>query len=254
MSNAFGAGDVRKLGTILGVWAHPDDESFMTAGLMAAAVANGQSVVCITATKGEAGQYDKAKHPGKLGDIRAKELEDALKILGVKNHFWLGYHDGHCHEVSDEEGTAKVLKFIEKYQPDTIVTFPPDGITGHDDHKAASRWARLAIAKSRRPITLYYAVDTQENYDEFFKQIDEKFNIYFNIDHPVLVPREKCDICFYLPEELRVKKMKALKAMVTQTEGMFKEFGEQLFIDALRAETFVLADAQNPAKWPLKRF
>src|ERR671922_141060 len=38
------------LGTILGVWAHPDDEAYLSAGLMARAVRNGSRVVCVTAT------------------------------------------------------------------------------------------------------------------------------------------------------------------------------------------------------------
>ena len=47
--------DVRSLGTILGVWAHPDDEAYLSAALMALAVQNGQRVVCVTATRGELG-------------------------------------------------------------------------------------------------------------------------------------------------------------------------------------------------------
>ena len=47
--------DAAELGTVLGVWAHPDDEAFLTAGLMAAARENRQRVVCVTATLGERG-------------------------------------------------------------------------------------------------------------------------------------------------------------------------------------------------------
>jgi hypothetical protein len=43
------------LGTVLGIWAHPDDEAFLSAGLMAAARDVGQRVVCVTATLGEHG-------------------------------------------------------------------------------------------------------------------------------------------------------------------------------------------------------
>ncbi len=47
--------DVAQLGTILGIWAHPDDETWSSAGLMAMAADNGQRVVCVTATYGENG-------------------------------------------------------------------------------------------------------------------------------------------------------------------------------------------------------
>jgi len=45
--------DAAQLGTVLGIWAHPDDEAFLSAGLMAAARDAGQRVVCVTATLGE---------------------------------------------------------------------------------------------------------------------------------------------------------------------------------------------------------
>ncbi|HXV94036.1 MAG TPA: PIG-L family deacetylase, partial [Pseudonocardia sp.] len=50
--------DLADLGTILGVWAHPDDETFLTAGLMALAREAGNRVVCATATRGERGTDD----------------------------------------------------------------------------------------------------------------------------------------------------------------------------------------------------
>ncbi|HLZ38595.1 MAG TPA: PIG-L family deacetylase, partial [Mycobacteriales bacterium] len=46
---------VADLGTILGIWAHPDDEAYLSAGLMAIARGAGSRVVCATATRGELG-------------------------------------------------------------------------------------------------------------------------------------------------------------------------------------------------------
>jgi LmbE family N-acetylglucosaminyl deacetylase len=46
------------LGTVLGIWAHPDDETFLSAGLMAAAREADKRVVCATATLGEHGTDD----------------------------------------------------------------------------------------------------------------------------------------------------------------------------------------------------
>ena len=54
------------LGTVLSVWAHPDDESYCCAGLMADAVAHGQRVTCVTATRGELpGAYLRQRGPGR---------------------------------------------------------------------------------------------------------------------------------------------------------------------------------------------
>ena len=63
--------DPSGLGTILGVWAHPDDEGYLSAGIMAAAVDAGNRVMCVTATRGEAGSLDHGKWPPEtLGAVR----------------------------------------------------------------------------------------------------------------------------------------------------------------------------------------
>ncbi len=236
--------DVRALGTILSVWAHPDDETFSCAGIMAAAVANGQRVICITATKGEAGSHDvKRWPPDTIGEVRARELHAALECLGVKEHYWLEYIDGTLADVPEAEGAAVVLGYIDKYQPDTILTFGPDGITGHTDHISVSRWAGLAAAQADTSPTVYQAVETVEKYERYFKQADELFDIYFNIDQPQLYDEAECDIFFLLSRELCDQKRRALAVMPSQTEGMMEYFKGELFNKAFCSEAFVRADS-----------
>ena len=72
------------LGTLLGVWAHPDDEAYLCAGLMAAARDAGHRVVSVTATLGEHGTGDPERWPPeRLAPLRAAELAAALDVLGV---------------------------------------------------------------------------------------------------------------------------------------------------------------------------
>jgi LmbE family N-acetylglucosaminyl deacetylase len=52
-----------ELGTTLSVWAHPDDESYLAGGVMAAAAGHGRRVVCVSATAGEHGTTDLATWP-----------------------------------------------------------------------------------------------------------------------------------------------------------------------------------------------
>ncbi len=114
--------DVRELGTILGLWAHPDDETYLSAGLMAAAVRAGSRVACVTATRGEAGTWDEKRWPTpKMGEIREAELARCFEILGVKEHHWLEVYDGTAHEVPLEDGVQKMLPFVEEVQPDTVL-------------------------------------------------------------------------------------------------------------------------------------
>ena len=98
------------LGTILGVWAHPDDETWLCAGLMARAVRAGDRVVCITATRGELGSPDEERWPSgaPLAAVRTAEMAAALAVLGVTEHHWLDYPDGGCAGVDQDEAVRRV--------------------------------------------------------------------------------------------------------------------------------------------------
>jgi LmbE family N-acetylglucosaminyl deacetylase len=86
---------VAELGTILSIWAHPDDETYLAGGIMAAARDEGQSVVCATATAGERGTPDAGTWPpGRLGPIRRWEAAAAMAVLGVTDHAVAGLPDG----------------------------------------------------------------------------------------------------------------------------------------------------------------
>ena len=84
-----------ELGTILSIWAHPDDETYLAGGIMAAARDHGRRVVCVTASSGEHGTDDPGTWPPhRLGQIRRWEADAAMAILGVIEHHVLGYADG----------------------------------------------------------------------------------------------------------------------------------------------------------------
>lgn len=234
----FTTHDIAKLGTILSIWAHPDDESYSCAGIMCIARANGQRVVCITATKGEAGVQNEDKWPAeKLADIRAEEMDHALQILGVTEHHWLNYRDGCCCDVENAEAIKRLKAFIEEVMPDTILTFGPEGMTGHPDHCTVSKWVSDAAHSSGARV--YHAVQLKSRY-EYFKEADERFNIFFNIDNPPFVADEEVDLLFDLPDECLKKKFAALKAMPSQTEAMFTAMGEEAICKMVRVEAFVL--------------
>lgn len=231
--------DVKRLGTILCVWAHPDDETFTCAGIMAAAIKNGQKVACITATKGEAGVQDPSRWPAEqLGDIRAQEMQKALECIGCSNHIWLGYRDGQCKDVPDEEGAAKVGQFIDRYQPDSILTFGPEGLTGHPDHQAVSRWATKAAGDK---VQVYYAVQEAEIYEKYLVDLDKKFNFYFNIDKPPIRRAADCDIALELTSQLCEIKESALRAMPSQYDFFFSNTTPESVHALICIECFVKA-------------
>src|SRR5215203_3448650 len=96
--------------TLVGVWAHPDDEAYLSAGLMLEHVARGDRVVLITATLGEHGTSDPATwSPERLAVHRHQELTASLAELGVQEYRVLGYEDGTCHSV---DGTAMIAQHL----------------------------------------------------------------------------------------------------------------------------------------------
>ena len=132
---------------LLAVWAHPDDEAYLGAGLMAAVAEHGGRVINITATLGEHGTQDPDRFPpATLAAIRGRELTSALANLGVIGSATLGYTDGTCADVPDAMGARHVGTVIDRIRPDAVLTFGADGVTGHPDHRAIARWTERAIA------------------------------------------------------------------------------------------------------------
>lgn len=235
--------NISSLGTIMGIWAHPDDEIFSMGGLFSLATSNGQEAVCITATRGEQGVQDESKWPqAKLADIRTKEMEDAMKVLGLKHHYWLDYNDGDCKNVDIDQASKRIAKYIKQYNPDSIFTFGPDGITGHDDHRTMSVWTDRAVELAESKAKVYHAIITEESY-KGLKEVDAEFDIFFNIDKPCTCKDNECSLAVRLSEETLDIKMKALECMPSQTEALLAK-RRQAIRDWHRIESFVSVDCQ----------
>lgn len=135
---------------LLAFHAHPDDEVTSTGGVLAKYAKAGEQVVVITATDGAEGEIHNYDNPEelkpKLVEMRAEEIADALAILGVKDHEFLGYRDsgmmgtepnGHPDAFWNAdfmEATGRLVRLIRKYQPEVLVVYDPFGGYGHPDH------------------------------------------------------------------------------------------------------------------------
>ncbi len=232
---------VSELGTVLGVWAHPDDETYLSAGLMAQAVRDGHRVVCVTATRGEEGSWDEERWPtAEMGRVREAELMASLEVLGVTEHHWLDYYDGTCAGVDRSEAVGKVLAIMREVQPSSVFTFGPDGMTGHADHKAVSAWTGEAFAAAAPPqARLFHATETPE-WAETFVPVMNRFNVFMEPGTPPVTPREQLAIDFALPADILERKLLAIEAHVSQVEGMMNAFGRNYFRDAMKEEYFRL--------------
>jgi LmbE family N-acetylglucosaminyl deacetylase len=237
---------VAELGTILGVWAHPDDETFLTAGLMALAGEAGNRVVCATATLGENGTDDPQRWPPqRLGRLREWELTAALAALGVREHHLLGFTDGTCAGVPPSLGVRAVRQVLDAVRPDTVVTFAPDGLTGHDDHRAVSRWTTAALATLDRDVRLLHPVVTPE-FTARFGELNDRFEV-FAAGLPATRDPDELALHLHLDGDVLDRKMAALRAQASQTGRLYDAVGEVEFRAWWGVEALAAAPTRDAA-------
>jgi LmbE family N-acetylglucosaminyl deacetylase len=236
------------LGTILGVWAHPDDEAYLSAALMALAVDAGRRVVCVTATAGEAGFPDDDPRSVEVRKaVRRAEMAASLRELRVTEHRWLGYGDGHCSEVPDDEAVDVIAAMVDDVQPDTVLTFGPDGATGHPDHIAASRWATKACGRATSRPRLLYATKTIEWIDNMFGIVDPSQIMMVEDMVPEAISTEEMAVWLRCDGDLLDRKMRALRAQSSQIEPLISQYGLEWFHELVRDEFFRERRATDPA-------
>lgn len=224
-----------ELGTVLMVWAHPDDEAYLAGGLSAVLTDAGQRVVCVTATYGEAGASSvPVTDRDQLAEIRMAELETALAILGVREHHWLDYPDGACAEVDQDAAAARIAALVEETGPDTVVTFGPDGFTGHPDHQAVSRWTDLALSWAGHRPRLLHAVTTEGAVDW---DLAAKFGVY-DLGKPRVCDEEEAAVLLPMDGVLLDRKVDALLSQESQTRELVQAMGLARFRAWVATEAF----------------
>lgn len=210
--------------TMLGVWAHPDDEAYLSATLMRRITAVGGRVIVATATRGEAGSAEAGGSP--LADLRERELRDALAIVGVTDVRFLGLADGACDEADPATMSATIARLLLVEQPDLVVTFGPDGITGHPDHRAVSRWTLDAWQQNPTGRVLLATMT-----DEFVERNRDFHDLIGMSMGPPLQSVDRSELVAEIvatPEERRVKAA-MLDAHASQTSALIDLVGRHAF-------------------------
>lgn len=150
---------------LLIVYAHPDDESFGLGALIAKYVAAGVQVDLICATNGEAGVIapEFLEQHGSPAAVRLAELDEAARVLGLKNVVTLGYRDSgmmgseannhpeSLWQADPDEVTRRVVEVIRDLRPQVVITFNKYGGYGHPDHIAIQRAATKAFYLASDP-------------------------------------------------------------------------------------------------------
>ncbi len=147
---------------ILTVYAHPDDESFGPAAVLAKYARRGAVIHGVFATLGERGEpVDEVSASGAaLARLREEDLRDAVAVIGYAGIELLGYEDGTLSAVPAAQLQGMVLAAIHRYLPQIVITFGPGGITRHPDHLVVSRATtsafHQALEEGVRVRELYY--------------------------------------------------------------------------------------------------
>jgi LmbE family N-acetylglucosaminyl deacetylase len=139
--------------SILFSFAHPDDETFLAAGIACAYAEARVHMALSTATLGQAGKCGDPPVCSRedLPAVREKELRAAARLLGLGEPTLLGYRDRELATVPVVEIRERLVRVIRQHRPQVVVTFDPNGSNGHPDHVAISRFTSDAIAAARDP-------------------------------------------------------------------------------------------------------
>ncbi len=134
-------------------FAHPDDETILTGGVIARYAEAKVRVFLSVATRGE---------EGKIGDppvcakdevpvVREAELRLAAGALGLTDLMILGYRDRELAAAPPEGIRQQLVKLLRSRRPQVVITFDPNGTNLHPDHVAISRFTSDAIAAAADP-------------------------------------------------------------------------------------------------------
>ncbi len=231
-------------GPLLLVFAHPDDESSSVAGTTLKYTQRGISVDLICATRGEKGTRLDVPPDVDTATAREAGLRVAAGIMGIRDIYLLGYVDGDLEKADAGEVTNRIMDIMRKVQPEVVITFGPDGISGHPDHKAISRATTAAFEmlteSGSGPRKLYYVTIPESTLTEIE---NEDFDIVKT--RPDDEVTTTINIAGYLDTKLR-----ALEAHGSQQDArwlakMMRQAGKASWAGR---EFLYLAKPRNPGK------
>ncbi|CAM4002080.1 PIG-L deacetylase family protein [Deinococcus frigens] len=148
---------------------HPDDEVFGSGGTLLDFLSHDEPCALLTLTLGDAGRnLGLCETREELAALRRQELADCLDTLGFLRHP-ASAHEQYTFPDGDVAGhlsdiTPLIHDAFETYQPEIVLTFPPDGLNGHPDHVTTHQVVKAvwdALPPERRPRLWYYALQAE---------------------------------------------------------------------------------------------
>lgn len=146
--------------TVVAVFAHPDDERIV-GPLLARYARDGHDVHLVIATDGSRGVREHAGIPAgdSLANVRAAESRCAADALGIHPPIMLGLEDGGLASFASlDRLRQEARRVIGALKPDVIISFGPEGGTGHPDHRLVGAVVTEVVQSGGEgiPPALYY--------------------------------------------------------------------------------------------------
>jgi len=204
---------------LLAVFAHPDDESFGPGGTLAKYAREGVEIHLLCATRGER-RGNKINKDVKISHIREKELLEAVKVLGIVRVEFLDFIDGQLCNAIYHQLAGKIIKKINEFKPQVVLTSERRGISGHLDHIAVSMTTTYAFLKTKVSQKLYYNCLLKGTRD----RMRDDYFVYFPEGYPESEITTKIDYTPYwklkkeamLAHQSQLKDVRALLARFTK--------------------------------------
>lgn len=263
--------------SLLGSYAHPDDEQGVT-GLLHKYVNAGVDVTLAYGTRGEAGEIAPGVQATSetLGQVREDEMRCAAEKIGVQNLYFLDYRDSGMMGTPENQNqtnlwnadlfqvTEKLVKIIRRHKTQVILTFDAYGGYGHPDHikiHQATLMAYFVAGDARAyphqlkdglepwtPLKLYWTAFARSRWDKFAKYLEEKNQ---ELPEPLkqflkrAMPDEIITTRINVAEYVDLK-VHALDCHASQLnpDSFFRKIPPEIRKDGMKVETLVRAESR----------
>ncbi len=224
---------------LLLITAHPDDESFLAAGTIYLNHCSQGQTSLICATLGEKGKYhlNTKMSESKLKQTRKQELLKVSKLIKVHKLLLMDLPDGELNKKEYKKFFYEYsLNLAKSLQPDLILSFGPDGITGHIDHLATAEVAKR-VAKKLKIKLLKFALPPKiiPNAKKWFK-VRRKNNHYTDNVHYI-----KPDVKIPIDKKIKWRSLLAHRSQLFNNNP-FYHFPKSAAEEMLSNEWFVSKD------------
>ena len=117
---------------------------------------------------------------------------------------------------------------MEGVQPDTVLTFGPDGMTGHADHKPSAGGRPRPRGTWRRRAPCWPTRRTRPEWLAEFREPLDRLNVFMGAEPPC-TPGDEQLVSYVLDGELLETKLDAIRSMTSQVEPLIAGLGEDFF-------------------------